>query len=257
MRSPPSGNSAASWRWRLQPVPARPSGGRAAIGWLHRWRGLPLPAPAVRGGWCRLADGSVLELGGGTRVTVSIGPQARRVELHAGELYVTVHHEPARPFSVNVGKLQVIATGTAFNVLRTAEHTTVTVAEGSVKALFEDQDSTTPNVHVQSGYQLVHSQSANNFIVRQTDPLHASAWRSGWLNFENETLGEVIETINRYSARRMVIEDARVRALTLTSSAHIDRIAAWVQALPHALPVAVTERTATLLVGPRSTPRAD
>jgi transmembrane sensor len=229
--------------------------------WLVRQPGELLvsefSSPIGRNSTQTLGDGSLLELGGGTRVTVSIGRRERRVELHAGELYVNVHHEPARPFSVHVGKLQVVATGTAFNVLRTTEHTTVTVAEGSVKALFEDQGSAAPNVQVQTGYQLVYSQSANNFAVRQADPLNATAWRSGWLHFENQPLGEVIETINRYSASKTVIEDARVRALAVNGNAQIDRIGTWVLALPHLLQVSVTERNGTLLIVPRAGLRPD
>lgn len=209
-------------------------------------------SPIGRNSTQTLADGSVLELGGGSRVTVSIGRRERRVELHEGELYVSVHHEATRPFSVHVGKLQVIATGTAFNVLRTTEHTTVTVAEGSVKALYEDQGNTAPTVHVQSGQMLVHSQSSNSVIVRQAEPLNATAWRTGWLRFKNEPLGEVIETINRYATRRTVIEDARVRALTVNLTTQIDRVETAVQALPHVVPVVVSERAGILLVGPGS-----
>jgi transmembrane sensor len=213
-------------------------------------------SPIGRNSTLKLADGSVLELGGGTRVTVSIDQHARRVELHAGELYVSVHHEPARPFTVSVGKLQVVATGTAFNVLRSTEHTTVTVAEGSVKALLEDQDNTAPNMHVQTGQQLVYSQLSNNFAMRQADPLKATAWRSGWLHFENEPLGEVVETINRYSAKR-VAEDARVRTLIVNGNAEIKRLETWILALPHLMQVTVVERSGSLLIEPRSAPRAD
>jgi transmembrane sensor len=217
-----------------------------------------LSSPVGRNSTHTLADGSVLELGGGTRVTVAIGARARRVALHAGELYVSVHHDSARPFSVIVDKLQVIATGTAFNVLRTLAHTTVTVAEGSVKALYEDQGIAAPNVHVQSGQQLVHTQATGSLVVRQADPRNVTAWRTGWLSFDNEPLGEVIETVNRYAARRLVIEDARVQALTLTGTAHIDRIEKWVQGLPHALQVVVTQRPdGSRLIGPRSGRRSD
>jgi len=218
-----------------------------------------LSSPVGRNSTHTLADGSVLELGGGTRVTVGIGARARRVALHAGELYVSVQHDLSRPFSVIVDKLQVIATGTAFNVLRTLAHTTVTVAEGSVKALYEGQGNAAPNVHVQSGQQLVHSQATGSLIVRQADPRNVTAWRSGWLSFDSEPLGEVIETVNRYTARRLVINDERVRALTLTGTAHIDRIESWVQgALPHALQVVVIQRPdGSRLISPRSGRRSD
>jgi transmembrane sensor len=41
----------------------------------------------------KLADGSVLTLGGGTRVAVTIGPKERRVDLLQGEVFAAVHHD--------------------------------------------------------------------------------------------------------------------------------------------------------------------
>lgn len=199
----------------------------------------------------KLADGSLLELGGGTRVSVTIGSRQRRVELHEGELFVTVHHEPQRPFSVDTGKLEVIATGTQFNVLRTTERTTVTVAEGSVAAFHEGQAAEGPNVSLQSGQQLVYSHATHNVAVRETDPRNAIAWRSGTLFFQNEPLSEVIATINRYTTRRIEIADSKVAALSFTGTARTDRVESWLQALPHVFSVAVTEQAdGRRLIGP-------
>lgn len=200
-----------------------------------------------------LPDGSVLELGGGTRVTVSIGPHARRVELHEGEVFVAVHKDAARPFSVEAGRLKVIATGTEFNVLRTAERTTVTVAEGSVDALYDGQSEETPNVSLQTSQQLVYSHASRRVVVRQTDPRQAIAWRSGVLHFENDPLSEVIVKINRYSETQILIEDPRVGAMSVNGTAHADRIHGWLLGLPHVLPVKVEQLPdGRHLIGPKS-----
>lgn len=188
-----------------------------------------------------LADGSVLELGGGTRVTVSIGPRARRVELHEGELFVTVHHEADRSFSVEAGRLKVVATGTAFNVLRSTGRTTVTVAEGSVDALYEGQSAATPNVRLESSQQLVYSHATHRVVVRQADPRDAIAWRSGTLHFQREPLAEVIATVNRYTEAQVLIDDARIAELPFTGTARIDRIDGWLQGLPHIFSVDVVQ----------------
>lgn len=205
-----------------------------------------------------LADGSVLELGGGTRVTVSIGSKERHVELRAGELFVTVHHDTARPFRVGAAGLTVVATGTAFNVLRTTDRTTVTVAEGSVDTLYEGQDAAAPNMHLQTGQQLVHSHRSNSFIVQQADAGTATAWRSGMLHFRNEPLSEVIATVNRYATRPIVIEDVAVNALAFTGTARTDRIDGWLQALPQAFAVSITARAdGSQLIAPRPAARSD
>jgi len=199
-----------------------------------------------------LADGSHLDLGGGTRVTFTMDTRSRVVQLHEGELFVAVHHEAARPFLVTVGKLAVTATGTAFNVLRTAGRTTVTVVEGSVNAAYGERGSASPGVQLSAGQQLVYNHNTHRVSVRELDPRDAIAWRSGMLNFRNEPLAEVIATVNRYAPRQIVIEDPGIRELSFTGTARIDRIDDWVRALPHAFPVTVAELDeGRQLIGPR------
>ena len=137
----------------------------------------PIGANSVR----KLADGSVLELGGGTRVTVTLAPRERRVQLHEGEVFVTVHHDTSRPFSVASGILEVVATGTAFNVLRTAERTTVSVAEGSVAAFHEGR--ATESSQADRGRSLAYIQRLSrcarlptrSFVTRSSRPWSISS----------------------------------------------------------------------------------
>lgn len=200
-----------------------------------------------------LADGSVLELGGDTRVTVTIGRSARRVVLHVGELFAKVHHDPGRPFSVDAGRLEVVATGTAFNVLRTAGRTTVTVTEGSVETITEGQTAAAPRMHLDSGQQLVYAHDSHSVLVRPADPRNVLAWRSGMLPFEKEPLSEVIATVNRYSARQILIDDPRIGALFFNGTARADNIDGWLKALPLVAPVTVVELAdGRRLIGPRS-----
>jgi transmembrane sensor len=188
-----------------------------------------------------LPDGSLLELGGGTRVTVSISPRQRRVQLHEGELFVAVREEAARPFSVDAGRFEVIATGTAFNVLRTEERTTVTVAEGSVDADFTGENAASPMQRLQAGRQLIYLHATHRVEVLDADPLAAISWRSGALQFKDQPLSEVIASVNRYAARSIVIEDPQVAAVNFTGTAHIDRIPGWLQGLVVTSPLTVEE----------------
>lgn len=217
----------------------------ASAWWLHAPRDgvvtTELSSPVGVNSVQMLADGSMLELGGGTRVSVTIGKRARRVELHEGELFVIVHHDVRWPFSVDAGRLEVIATGTAFNVLRTIARTTVTVTEGSVAAFHEGLADSAPNVRLKSGQQLVYSHASHSFDVREAVPGNATAWRSGTLAFQGEPLSEVIETINRYAAKSILIDAAEVKALPFKGTARTTQIDAWVRALPHVFPVAIAE----------------
>lgn len=205
-----------------------------------------------------LADGSVLELGGGTQVTVSLGRHQRRIALSEGELFVKVHHDTSRPFSVETGGLQVIATGTAFNVLHTPQRTTVTVAEGSVAAFHEDRSDEAPNVRLKAGQQLIYSHVSHTTDFREVDPRDAIAWRSGELKFLAEPLSEVISTINRYATRKIVIDDPQIGALAFTGTALTKEIERWVQGLPHSFEVSVVDLAdGRHRVGPRGRAPAD
>jgi transmembrane sensor len=193
-------------------------------------------SPVGRNTVRKLADGSVLELGGATRVTVTLGPKGRRVELHEGEVFVTVHHDTSRPFSVASGILEVVATGTAFNVMRRGERTTVTVAEGSVAA-FPEGRAADANLTLGTGQQLTYSHAEHGYAVRQVDPGHAIAWRKGMLYFDGETMAEVVASLNRYSAGRIVIEDTRIRDIPYngTANTYAEGINNWLKGVPQAL----------------------
>jgi transmembrane sensor len=204
-----------------------------------------LSSPTGRNSASTLQDGSLLELGGGTRVTVTLGPSSRRVELHEGELFVAVRQEPNRPFSVHAGRLEVTATGTAFNVLRTDARTTVTVAEGSVDARFTGQDAAAPMQQLESGKQLVYFHASHSYRVDTLrDPAEAIAWRKGKLSFPSQPLSEAIATINRYAAERIVIEDPSVGAMTINTTAHIDNIGGWLEGVPVIFPNLAVEELA-------------
>ena len=104
-----------------------------------RWVLPPNPAAdqvfaTSAGGYERvvLADGSVLELNADTRLRVSLGQGARRVDLAAGEAHFTVAPDPTRPFTVSAGGVAVRAVGTAFNVRLATAAVEVLVTEGKV-----------------------------------------------------------------------------------------------------------------------------
>jgi transmembrane sensor len=203
----------------------------------------------------KLADGSMLELGGGTHVTVSMSSRERRIALHEGELFVRVQHDGSRPFSVVSGTLDVVATGTAFNVLRSAERTTVTVAEGSVAAFHEGRAAET-NVRLQTNQQLIYSHASHSVAVRQADPAHAIAWRTGTLYFQGEPLAEVVASVNRYAATSVTIEDPRLSDLSYTGTVHINAVEDWLQGLEFSFPVAVVDSSdGQRLIGPRPADR--
>lgn len=222
------------------------SAGVAGLWWFNRAgspeaAGITFSSPTGVNTVERLPDGSVLELGGGTHVTVRMDPRRRRVQLHEGELYVVVQKDAQRPFSVQAGRLEAVATGTAFNVLRTDNCTTVTVAEGSVETRFDQKAATMPRHRLQPEQQLIYSHDSHSVDVRTVNPELISAWRKGKLTYKNEPLAEVIAAVNRYAASPILIGDAQVGSLRYSGTVSVDNIQGWLGALQHSFRVAVVQ----------------
>jgi transmembrane sensor len=232
----PVATGSASSRWNRRALAASLAGVAltGVLGWW--WLGAQRTAQAItrdysspigRNTTYTLADGSRLELGGGTRVAVTIDTGERRVQLYEGELFVTVRSDAKRPFLVDTGSLEVMAIGTAFNVLHATGRTTVTVAEGTVEARFEDEQP----VQLQQNLQLVYPHDGHPLEARQVDPAQVTAWRNMRLQNKQVPLSEVITTLNRYTPRTIEIDDAGVAALTHSGVVHIDNIDGWLEAM--------------------------
>ena len=117
----------------------------------------------------------------------------------------------AIPAKVGVNTSQTItALGTAFDVRVGAGETRVTLVEGRIEV--KRVNGTTlfpvaPEVRkLTAGEQLVAIEE-RPFVVRMADLEKAVSWREGRVVFSDEPLAEVIEEINRYSTRKVVLGD--------------------------------------------------
>ena len=169
-----------------------------------------------------LADGSLVELSSGSRLTFSnfVGRDERRVELE-GEAFFDVS-EAERPFIVETFNASVSVLGTRFNVRAWPRdpipETSVTLASGSVKvealqapqvetleAPADEPESATAAVQRPSG-AVVLEPGQSTSVVRDSTAVreptfvsldHAIAWRSGGLAFVDQPVGSVFTAIER------------------------------------------------------------
>ena len=80
-----------------------------------------------------LSDGSLVQLNTGSEVREQFTASERRVLLARGEAHFSVTKNPARPFIVRAGALDIRAVGTAFNINLQAATVDVVVTEGRVQ----------------------------------------------------------------------------------------------------------------------------
>jgi len=157
-----------------------------------------------------LADGSVVQLNTDSLLEVEYLEGRRGLKLLRGQALFEVAHDRSRPFVVEAGGQQITALGTAFDVHIGAGETRVTLIEGRIEvkrvngsALFP----VAPEVRkLTAGEQLVAPEK-RPFVVRVADVEEAVSWREGRVIFSDEPLAQVIEEINRYSNRKVVLGD--------------------------------------------------
>jgi len=173
-----------------------------------------------------LQDGSKLELNSDSAATVSYFKDARIIHLTRGEGYFQVAHDPSRPFWVVGGHSWVRAVGTAFNVYLRPDAVQVTVTEGTVKVgstkLLQGADptdlaiATTPVAVLKAGEQAdLRGTATDTRRLTAVEVQRAENWREGTVYFENQPLSAVVAELNRYTTTRVMIEDERLRQLSV------------------------------------------
>jgi transmembrane sensor len=179
--------------------------------------------PAIRA----LADGSKVALRAGAAIEVDFTANARRVHLVRGEAMFSVAHDPARPFVVRSGNVEVRAVGTEFSVAQAADATAVYVTEGRIAvtqvsiAAGSATEAPAPIYAVAGERVLVPAfgpAGARPAVTRLSDPEIASAlaWRGERLDLSEVPLAEAVRMINRGREVPIVLADADIGRRTVT-----------------------------------------
>jgi transmembrane sensor len=163
----------------------------------------------------RLEDGTQVDLSPRTRLEVRFVAASRDVVLRDGEALFTVTRNPARPFTVQARSGLIRVLGTSFNVHEGPGGVTVSVLEGSVEVMREQQ----PEIPLRliPGQEAVYEDHGEIKRRAVGSMSHVGAWRVGLLEYRNETLERVVADANRYSEGRLVIVDEQLNGLKLTA----------------------------------------
>jgi transmembrane sensor len=195
----------------------------------------------------RLEDGSVAELNAGAQLDVQFTAAERRVTLRQGEALFTVAKNPARPFIVHAGGVNVRAVGTAFNVRLGAGSVEVLVTEGRVQVAppatrAAEQGSRglpasappTP-AEVSAGQRAVVALAAGASPhvtpVSMEEVARALAWQPQLLDFSSAPLSRVVAEFNRSNRVQLVLADPDLRDLPIVASIRSDNLDGLVRLL--------------------------
>lgn len=233
--------------------------GTALLGRFDRGRGTTVIATRIgENRAVHLADGSIVTLGGDSRVAVSFHPRERDIDLLRGEAFFKVAHNPQRPFKVAAGRAVVVAVGTQFDVRRDTDQVIVDVVEGRVVVLPRSPAFPIALLHafrprlaavsVGAGEQTSVDSTEIEPPSQIRDPEDATSWQSGRLAFRMQSLSDVLQQINRYSRKPIVIADPSIAGMKVTGTVVDGNVSGWVASLRIALGiVAIDERDRIVL----------
>ena len=169
-----------------------------------------------------LEDQSTVYLNTNSEVRVTLSPQIRKVELVRGEASFQVAHDASRPFIVAAGKTAVRAVGTKFDVRRLDNAVEVIVDEGKVvvgePTILESPQIDVPStmLRVTAGQSALSSSSGVKLAALPKDSLDRKlAWQNQILEFDGDSLADVVAQFNRYNERQLVIADPALSSLRI------------------------------------------
>ncbi|MDE0422522.1 MAG: FecR domain-containing protein [Gammaproteobacteria bacterium] len=205
-----------------------------------------------------LDDGSVVTLNTAGQLVVDYSGPMRRIVLKRGEAYFEVAEVPDRPFTVDLGLRSVTAVGTEFVVRKDPRHYQVAVIEGVV-AIGEFADGayappprasvdgeavilpTSAQHRLEAGWVAEFDVERNELKAFRPQSLdHYAGWRSGMITFTREPLSQVIQELNRYTRKQVLIEDEAVMDLSVYVIVNVREIDAALDGLEGLLPIKVT-----------------
>ncbi len=235
----------------------------AALSGAGLWRLSQPPALKTLVGQQRrlaLADGSQVLLDTNSRLSVAFTDDHRRVDLLSGRAHFDVSKDPARPFIVRAGDHEVIAIGTAFDVLREKDLTSVVLVEGQVVVQPAARDAALLRGQVTRrlmapGDRLIFAASAP---VQEDRPdlARETAWQTGKIVFENDTLQSAADQLNRYTRQPLVIADEQARAMRISGVFRTGDSESFARSVALLLPITVAPDNDKIVLKTR-TPLSD
>ena len=150
-----------------------------------------------------LADGSTIELGAGSEVSLRVTEQERRVELTSGYALFDVTHDAGRPFLVHTPRGEIRVLGTSFVIRVSETEVRTTVLRGSVSgaasrtgllSVLGPRDAVTAEANQEI---LLDDQGAQVVAIAAEVIPRRLAWQEHMLAFDGETLNEAIAEVSR------------------------------------------------------------
>lgn len=211
-----------------------------------------------------LPDGSTVTLGGHTRLRVDYTTRRRSIRLSYGEAWFQDKDISNWPFVVTAGHGTITAIGTAFVVNRDSDRVVVMVTAGTVEVSAQARAQRMlalgqtpvpvqpiPTVRLQRDQELSYRDDGTVGLIIRSDARSVTAWTRGLLVFDDMPLHDVIDDVDHYWSRHILVSPAAGQ-LRFSGLVYEDRIQDWLDGLSKIFPVAIDGTGADICVHTRA-----
>ncbi|MDM3870340.1 FecR domain-containing protein [Porticoccus sp. W117] len=205
-----------------------------------------------------LEDGSTITLNTSSEILVVMTENLRQIVLRRGEGYFDVSKDIQRPFSVDLQGRSISVLGTEFNVRRYQAGFEISLVEGSVllHRQEENMDVSAPAVNPEAdepvhhkadqqvrmlpNTELVFDSEEKMATVSRVDDLGRQlSWKKGILSFNGEPLKKVVSELNRYSGKKIVLEDQQLGSQKIFATLSTNEIGVAISGLERVAPIKI------------------
>lgn len=159
-----------------------------------------------------LSDGSKITLSNSSRIRYPkiFNGSLREVFLE-GEGFFDIIHNPAKPFLVRSGKLNIQVLGTSFNIRHYEKDKTidVVVATGKVGVFAKGGKKTWM---LSPGKLLAYNPLTGKALESIVNPSDYTDWQNGALIFNNQPLEDICNQLERWYGIRITIKDPALKS---------------------------------------------
>jgi len=160
-----------------------------------------------------LDDGSVVDLGPDSAISLQFTAEERRVTLLAGEAFFQAAPRAGaegRPFVVDAGHGTTTALGTQFLVEEREDGARITAVAHRIEVALDTPERPGERVVLSPGDTVEYGLARGLGRVDVTDVDAVASWRKGLLVFDSMPLEDVVLKLNRYRRGRIIIANAQL-----------------------------------------------
>ncbi|MCW0481824.1 FecR family protein [Gaoshiqia sediminis] len=174
----------------------------------------------------KLYDNSEVKLNAGSRIILpdAFSKETRNAYL-VGEAFFDIRKDPAHPFLVETSSAVVKVLGTSFHLAAYPDREEVStfLQEGVVRFRAADHGLFTGWVELKPNEQATFSRASQKIAVTRGDETYYRLWKDGIVQFNNETVQQLINRVEQYFNITVRLPDPQVGDLRISGKLDLNK----------------------------------